>query len=263
MCRLKKMKMPGKCEGPRWMGMDSNHKLKNTGERNMVRGVDTHGECPVWCRKCWGCVRCRLRPNMMNRSRVASARGRLQLGSAHEHHTHFVVVWARFASAANHRPSIEWGWSHPVWHMWWTGRGTLGHSRQHCRLRSPHFRVASVGESERGFQQSTTLSSTQRCLKRQEPTIQTIPKTVEVPQSPYLNRAMDIPGVTQRLIPRSEVAKNSRFHSVLHWQIYGWTIGNVEAGHHDRVAGVRAVPQRQFQPGRQARDGGGSAASLS
>ena len=34
-------------------------------------------------------------------------RGRLQLDSAHGHHTHFAVVWARFASAANHRPHLS------------------------------------------------------------------------------------------------------------------------------------------------------------
>ena len=49
-------------------------------------------------------------------------------------------------------PTFEWSWSHPSWHMWWgTGRENLGHSRQHCRLRSPQFHVARDGESERGF----------------------------------------------------------------------------------------------------------------
>ena len=47
----------------------------------------------------------------------------------------------------------------------------------------------------------------------------------------------------------SEGAKNGRFHSVFHWQIYGWTIGNAEAGPHDRVAGVRAVPATPIPTG--------------
>ena len=44
---------------------------------------------------------------------VTAARGRLQLDSAHGHHTRSAVVWARLASPANHRP-------HP------SGAGTCG-----------------------------------------------------------------------------------------------------------------------------------------
>ena len=57
-------------------------------------------------------------------------------------------------------PTSEWGWSPELAHVVDTGRENLGHPRQQCRLRSPHFHVARVGESEGGFPESTTLSST-------------------------------------------------------------------------------------------------------
>ena len=64
------MRMPGKCEGPMWMGEeDSNNKLKTCGhthlrEHDIVRRVDPDGETLVWCTRC-----CRMGPILMNRCR--------------------------------------------------------------------------------------------------------------------------------------------------------------------------------------------------
>ena len=66
--------MPGTCDGPRWPEKDSNHKMKTWGKaqlggHDMVKRVDPNGETLVWCRKCSGCTRCRLKAKLMNRCR--------------------------------------------------------------------------------------------------------------------------------------------------------------------------------------------------
>ena len=70
----KKMQMQGACEGPRWLGKDFKRKLRrwsktHSGEHDVVRRVDPNGEALVWCRKCLGCVRCRVGPKLMNQWR--------------------------------------------------------------------------------------------------------------------------------------------------------------------------------------------------
>ena len=49
----------GKCDGPRWLEKDFNHKLNirektHLGEHDMVRSVDPSGEALIWCRKVFG-----------------------------------------------------------------------------------------------------------------------------------------------------------------------------------------------------------------
>ena len=66
--------MPGKCEGPRWLGKDSDPELEGMGNthqggNDMVRRVDPNGEVLVWCRRRSGCTRCCLGPKLMNRCR--------------------------------------------------------------------------------------------------------------------------------------------------------------------------------------------------
>ena len=66
--------MKGTCEGPKWLGKDSNHKFKRWGKAHlgghfMLRRVDRHGEALIWCRKSSGDARCRLGPKLMSRCR--------------------------------------------------------------------------------------------------------------------------------------------------------------------------------------------------
>ena len=66
--------MPKKCEGPSWMGVESNHhvgEMEKSAEvgHDMVRRAAPAGEALVRCRNCSGRARRCVGPKLMNRCR--------------------------------------------------------------------------------------------------------------------------------------------------------------------------------------------------
>ena len=69
------MKIQGQyCKGPRWMGLESDPRLRNwrkahVSGHDVIRRVDPHGEVLICCRTFSGHARSRMGPKLLNRCR--------------------------------------------------------------------------------------------------------------------------------------------------------------------------------------------------